>query len=399
MGEDGRARPLDGVTVIDLSQIYQGPYASFLMARAGADVIKVEPPGGETLRGPPGRPPTMAFAMLNSNKRSVTLDLKQERGRELLVELAKRGDVLLENYAPGVMERLGVGHELLCAANPRLVYATATGFGISGPDRDQLAMDHTVQAVAGMMSVTGEPDSPPVRAGGAVADILGGVHAYGAIVTALLERERSGRGTVVEVSMQESMYFTFASAYTNWYHTRETPTRVGNAPLGLPMAPYNVYETRDGHIAIICVTDDHWQRLLREMGQEELLEDPRFANRASRARNHEKIDELVADWASGLTRDEACAAAREARVPAAPVRDLIEVMEDPHMHERGMLQHFEHRELGELVLPSSPLVFHDAPPLPLESSPYAGEHNREIYADWLGHSDKQIAELERDGVI
>ena len=397
--DGARTQPLAGVTVIDLSQIYQGPYASFLMAMAGADVVKVEPVGGERLRGVPGRPPSMAFAMLNSNKRSVTLDLKQPRGRELLIELAKRGDVLVENYAPGVMERLGVGSEVVRAANPRLVYATGSGFGITGPDRDQLAMDHTVQAVGGMMSVTGQEGGPPVRAGGAVADILGGVHLYGAIVTALLERERSGEGALVEVSMQESMYFTFSSAYTNWHHTRETPTRMGNGPLGLPMAPYNVYATKDGYLAIICVTEEHWQRLLREMGHADLQGDPRFANRAERARHRADVDALVGEWASGLTRDQAYEAARRARIPAAPVRDLLEVMEDRHMHERGMLERFEHRDLGTTVLPRSPLRFLDLPAPELASSPHAGEHNRDVYGGWLGLSDDGIAALERDRVI
>ena len=394
-----RAQPLENVTVIDLGQIYQGAYTSFLLAMAGADVIKVEPVAGERLRGGTQKPPTMAFAMLNSNKRAVTLNLKQPRGRELLVELARRGDVLVENYAPGVLDRLGVGAEVLRAANPRLVYATASGFGISGPDRDTLAMDHTVQAMGGMMSVTGEPGGPPLRAGGAVADILGGVHLYAAIATALVDRARTGLGATVEVSMQESMFFSFASAYTNYHHTGRTPGPVGNGPLGLPMAPYDVYETSDGHMAIICVTDEHWRRFAAEMGRPELGEDPRFVDRRSRARNAAEVATLVGAWARERTREQAWQALRAARVPAAPVRDLIEVLEDPHMHERGMLQRVEHRELGPVVLPHSPLRFLDAEPEEITSSPLAGEHNREIYGGWLGLSEDQILDLERDGVI
>jgi crotonobetainyl-CoA:carnitine CoA-transferase CaiB-like acyl-CoA transferase len=394
-----RSQPLEGVTVIDLGQIYQGAYTSFLLAMAGADVIKVEPPGGERLRGGTEKPPTLAFAMLNSNKRAVSLDLKEPRGRHLLVELARRGDVLVENYAPGVLDRLGIGAELLREANPRLIYATATGFGITGPDRDQLAMDHTVQAMSGMISVTGEKGRPPVRAGGAVADILGGVHLYGAIVTALVDRERSGVGATVEISMQESMYFTFASAYTNFHHTGRTPGPVGNGPLGLPMPPYNVYEASDGYLAIICVTDEHWRRLAREMGKPELGEDPRFVDRRSRARHGTEVDALVGAWVRERTREEAWQAARAARVPAAPVRDLAEVMEDPHMHERGALQRVDHRELGPVVLPHSPLRFADAEPLEIQSSPLAGEHNREIYGGWLGLSEAELLELEREGVI
>jgi crotonobetainyl-CoA:carnitine CoA-transferase CaiB-like acyl-CoA transferase len=394
-----RAQPLENVTVIDLGQIYQGAYTSFLLAMAGADVIKVEPVGGERLRGGTQKPPTMAFAMLNSNKRAVTLDLKQPRGRELLKELARRGDVLVENYAPGVLDRLGVGGEVLRSENPRLVYATATGFGITGPDRDTLAMDHTVQAMGGMMSVTGEPGGPPLRAGGAVADILGGVHLYAAIATALVDRARTGLGSTVEVSMQESMFFSFASAYTNYHHTRRTPGPVGNGALGLPMSPYDVYPTSDGHLAIICVTDEHWQRLAAEMGRPELGKDPRFVDRRSRARNAAEVTTLVGAWARGRTREEAWQAMRAARVPAAPVRDLVEVLEDPHMHERGMLQHVEHRELGPVVLPHSPLRFLDAQLEEITSSPLAGEHNREIYGGWLGLTEERIQSLEHDGVI
>jgi crotonobetainyl-CoA:carnitine CoA-transferase CaiB-like acyl-CoA transferase len=396
---ENRRQPLADLTVIDLGQIYQGPYASFLLAMAGADVIKVEPVGGEKLRGGPGKPPTLSFAMLNSNKRAISLNLKQERGRELLVELARRGDVLLENFAPGVLDRLGVGAEVLRAANPRLIYASGSGFGLSGPDRDQLAMDHTVQAMGGMISITGEPDGPPLRAGGAVADILGGIHLYAGITTALLDRERSGLGATVEVAMQESMYFTFASAYTNYHHTKRTPAPVANGPVGLPMSPYNVYATSDGFLAIICVVDEHWRRLITELGHPEWAEDARFVDRASRARNSEEVDAIVARWAETRSREEAYAAVRRARVPCAPVRDLVEVMEDPHMHARGMLQRIDHRELGFVVLPHSPLRFLDTPPMEIVPSPLAGEHNREVYGDWLGLSEQELAELAERGVI
>ena len=193
--------PLDGLRVLDLGQYYQGPYAGLLLAMAGADVVKIEPPGGEPLRRRMGGATSYAQALLNSNKRSLELDLKQPRGVELLGDLAARADVLIENFAPGVMDRLGVGSRELCARNPRLVYASGTGFGSTGPDRDGLALDVVVQAVAGVMSVTGASDGPPTKAGPQVADFLSGVHLYGAIVTALYERERTGQGRHVEVAM------------------------------------------------------------------------------------------------------------------------------------------------------------------------------------------------------
>ncbi|MEP6870188.1 MAG: CoA transferase, partial [Novosphingobium sp.] len=217
--------PLAGIRVIDLGQVYQGPYASFLMAKAGAEVIKVEPPGGEPgrLRAEVSGGAMLPFEMLNANKRSITINLKNARGRELLVELVRSADVLLENFSPGVMDRLGVGWETLHAVNPRLIYGSGTGFGLSGPDRGNLAMDITIQAASGVMSVTGMPDGPPVRAGPAIADFLGGIHLYAAVLTALVERGRTGIGRLVEVAMQEAVFPTLASSLGMAYETGEEP--------------------------------------------------------------------------------------------------------------------------------------------------------------------------------
>ncbi|KAB2856314.1 MAG: CoA transferase, partial [Bauldia sp.] len=208
-----RPLPLSGVTVIDLGQIYNGPYATFLMAQAGARVIKVEPLNGENMRrrGAVGGA-MVPFAMLNSNKEFITLNIKSARGKALLETLVEKADVLLENFAPGVMDRLGLGPDHLMALNPRLIYAAGSGFGWSGPYRDYPAMDLTVQAMSGIMSTTGYPDRPPVKAGPAVADFSGGVHLYGAVVTALFERERTGLGRFVEVSMFAAVYASNSSA-------------------------------------------------------------------------------------------------------------------------------------------------------------------------------------------
>jgi crotonobetainyl-CoA:carnitine CoA-transferase CaiB-like acyl-CoA transferase len=194
--------PLTGLVVLDFGQIFQGPYATLLLADAGADVIKIEPLHGEPLRrrAAPGKTSTLPFAMLNQNKRGITLNLKHPRGRELLFDMVRRADVLLENFSPGTMDDLGVGWSVLHPLNPRLIYATGTGFGISGPDRDNLAMDLTIQAVSGLIATTGFPDGPPVKAGPAVVDFLSGIHLYAATITALFERERTGIGRLVEVA-------------------------------------------------------------------------------------------------------------------------------------------------------------------------------------------------------
>src|ERR1051325_780173 len=263
--------PLAGLVVIDFGQIFQGPYATLMLASGGANVIKVEPPSGEPLRrrARPGTSATLPFAMLNQNKRAVTLNLKHPRGRELLFEMVRRADVLLENFSPGTMDGLGVGWSVLHEINPRLVYATGTGFGISGPDRDNLAMDMTIQAASGIMSVTGFPDGPPVKAGPTLVDFMGGIHLYAAVVTALLQRERTGMGQLVEVAMQETVYSSLASSMEYHVRTGKEPPRTGNRQSGLASAPYNAYPTNDGWVAIHVVTEAHWKNLAKAMGRPE----------------------------------------------------------------------------------------------------------------------------------
>jgi CoA:oxalate CoA-transferase len=395
-------RPLDGITVIDLGQVYQGPYATLLMAKAGANVIKIEPLIGEPARqrAAVGKGATLPFAMLNSNKRAVTLNLKAPRGRELFVEMVKRGDVLLENFAPGVMDRLGIGYEALSAVNPRLVYASGSGFGLSGPDRDNLAMDLTVQAVSGIMSITGFPDGPPVKAGAAVVDFLGGIHLYAGVVSALLQRARTGRGQLVEVAMQEVVYPTLASNLGFLYTSQgEIPPRVGNRHGGLSIAPYNVYPTKDGNVAVICVVEAHWTNLLTAMGRDDLKGDPRFATNAARVEHIALTDALVETWTGALTKEEVIAQTKRHRIPCAPVRNLREVAHDRHMHERGMLEWLDHPELGRIVVPTSPLRFHGAERVATTPSPRLGQHNDEIYGGWLGLGAAEIAALRADEVI
>lgn len=394
--------PLDGITVIDLTQIYQGPYATFLMAKAGADVIKIEPVNGEPsrIRAKVSGSASLPMAMLNTNKKGITLNLKTERGRSLFKEMVKRADIVVENFAPGVMDRLGVGWSVLHEINPRLIYGTGTGYGLSGPDRDNLAMDVTIQASSGMMSVTGMPDGPPMRAGASIVDFLSGVHLYAGIMTALYERTQTGEGRLVEVAMQDTAYPTLASNLGFTYRgSGAMPPRVGNRHGGLALAPYNVYEAKDGHIAVVCVTEPHWHKMLAAMGREDLKDDPRFSTNKARVENLSQTDEVVQSWAGARTRDELIALSKQHGFPAAPVRNLIEVMNDPHMHARGMLEWFEDQDLGRVVLPGSPLMIHGADRVKTVSSPQLGQHNQEIYGEWLGLSDDTINELKKEGTI
>jgi CoA:oxalate CoA-transferase len=401
MGEARPNTPLSGVTVLDFGQIFQGPYATLLMAKAGAFVIKIEPPQGEPgrRRAEPGKSATLPFAMLNQNKHAVTLNLKASRGRALLLRMVERADILLENFSPGTLDGLGVGWSRLHEVNPRLIYASGTGFGLSGPDRDNLAMDMTIQAAAGIMSVTGFPDGPPVKAGPTLVDFMGGIHLYAGVVTALYDRSRSGSGRLVEVSMQEAVYPTLAASFDYYYRTGKIPPRTGNRQAGLNSAPYNVFATRDGHVAIHVVTEAHFRNLLKAMGREDLADDPRFATNAGRVAHIDETEALVAEWTRPLAKMEVFARTREYRIPCAPVRTAPEVMNDPHMHERGMLERIDHPELGKIVVPTTPLRLHGTDRVETLPSPRIGQHNAEIYGGWLGLSPGEIDELKQTGVI
>lgn len=396
-----RPQPLTGLKVIDLGQIYNGPYCGFLLAMAGATVIKVEQPGGEHLRrrGVVGGA-ALPFAMLNSNKRCVTLNLKSERGRDILKSMARKADVLLENFAPGAMERLGVGYDTLREENPRLIYAQGSGYGRSGPNRDYPAMDLTVQAMAGIMSVTGFPNCPPVKAGAALCDFFGGVHLYAALVTALFERERTGIGRLVEVSMQESVYASLSSNLGLWYGSGgKAPPRTGNQHGGMAEAPYNVYPTRDGYIAIICVGEDQWRSLAEAMVRPELADDPRFINLKARVERMSEVDEIVSAFTQRFDKEELFQLLIRHRVPCAPVRDLADVINDRHMHARRALEWIDHPQIGRVVLPNSPLRFDGAEPMPIEPSRELGADNAAVYSEWLRLTPDDIAQLARDKVI
>jgi CoA:oxalate CoA-transferase len=393
--------PLSGVTVIDLSHIYNGPYATFLMAMAGATVIKVEPFTGENLRsrGDLGGV-ALPYAMLNSNKKPVTLNLKSEQGRQLFRELIERADILVENFAPGVMDRLGIGAADLHKVNPRLIYGSSSGYGKDGPYRDYPAMDLVMQAMCGVIDSTGFPDQPPVKSGAALCDFMAGIHLYAAITTALYEREKTGAGRVVEVSMQDATYASLASNL-GMLHARGTqaPARTGNRHGGLGVAPYNVYKTRDGYVVLNAPGDHHFRAILDVMGRADLRDDPRLATRTARVQNVQLVDETIESWTVRHTKNEIAELMLAAKVPCAPVRQLSEVMVDRNMHARGSLQWVDHPELGRVVLMHSPLIFEGTPRRAIEPSLPLGASNEEIYGAWLGHSEEELAAMRAEGVI
>ena len=397
----GRRYPLAGVTVLDLGHIYNGPYAGFLLAMAGARVIKIEPLRGEHLRHRGAKKShSVPFALLNSNKDCVTLNLKAPRGREIFLEMVKRADIVLENFAPDAMENMQLGWNDLRKANPKLVYGCSSGYGRSGPRRDDLAMDLTVQAASGLMSVTGFPDSPPVKAGAAVCDFSGGIHLYAGIMTALYEAEKTGQGRMVEVSMQEAIYASLASNIGMYYTLGgKEPPRTGNQHGGLSISPYNVYPTKDGYAAINCTNDGHFYSLLKALGRSELKDDPRYATNHARAEILDEVNALVETWTKSLTKDELLAISRKYNFPCAPVRNLHEVIHDEHMHARGMLEWVDHPVLGRLALQRSPLRFHESDLMPIIPSSELGADNTKVFGEWLGLPPGELDRLKQDGVI
>ena len=378
-----RPLPLDGVVVLDLGQIYQGPYAGFLLAQSGARVIKVEPPQGESARG---RGPTLPFAMLNSGKECITLDLKSTEGVAQFKQLVRTADVVLMNYAPGVPERLGIGYDVLSDVNPRLVYAHACGFGVRNLDGSPTestipAMDLTVQAHSGSMSTTGHDHDPPLKSGTAFIDFLGGTHLFGAITTALFEVERTGQGRSVEVAMADAAYFTLATHLSQWQQTGTT-MRNGNRHAGLGMAPYNVYECADGHLAIICVANRHWRALLTAIDRDDLLDDDRLRGQTGRAEHMTEVDAIVTAWSSQLPKFEAADILQKAHVPAAAVRTVDEIVHDERQIERRAIQWINHPDLGDIPLHTSPIRWHDSELSDLVANRSLGADNERVFGEF-----------------
>jgi len=391
--------PLENVLIIDLTQIYNGPYATYLLALSGAKVIKIEPPGGESLRrrGVVGGA-ALPFAMLNGAKESIVLDLKSEVGVKAFLDLVAQADVLVENFSPGTMERLGLGYDRLRALNPRLIYAASSGYGSTGPYRSYPAMDLTVQAMSGVMETTGFVDRPPVKAGPALCDFFAGIHLHSAIMTALYDRERTGCVRRVEVAMQDAVYASLSSSLGLWWggHGNDSlPPRTGNRHGGMAEAPYNVYPASDGWVAIICVGEVHWRKLVSVMGREDLLEDPRFQSLKARVENIEAVDAAVSDWTRELPKQQIFEQLIETGVPAAPVRNLDEVVHDRNMHERGALQYQDHPEFGRIIVQQSPLRFDGLEPMQISPSRALGADTLKLLSSMTSLSEDEIAAMTR----
>jgi len=393
--------PLAGVRVLDLGQIYQGPYCGLVLSYLGAEVVKIEPPDGENVRfrSESGESPEVQF--LNPNKQGVELNLKTERGREVLKDLVRESDVLVENFAPGKMAELGVGYDELSAVNPELIYAHGSGYGDTGPYTDRPAMDLTLQAIGGVMHTTGYPDNPPVKTGPGIADFLGGIHLATGIVSALYKREGTGEGEYVDVGMMDTLYPTLTSPIAASLTRDDVPPRTGNRHSGMAIAPYNVYEVTDGYVAIICITEPQWEALAELMDRPDLLAEERFATKASRAQNMDEVDGSIQDWIEQFNKEEAVEKLLEWDIPCAPVKTTEELIADPQLHARGMIQELPDKaEEGRTIpVPGMPIKFEGSDPPDTTPSPRLGEHSERVLTEVCGYSEDEVRALREQDVI
>ncbi len=391
--------PLEGIRVIDLGQVYAVPYCTLQLAAMGADVIKIEPPvTGEVLRQPkiPPGGAGYSFLMLNANKRSVTINLKDRRGCEILLKLLEDADVLVENYLDGVMESFGLGYEQIAARFPRLIYASGKGYGSDSRYAKLGSMDNTIQASSGFISVTGFPDHP-VKTPATLIDMGTGSHLVSGILAALIHRGRTGRGQHLEVAMLDVAIAGLTSAVAPALQGMKFK-RMGNRHWGA--CPTNLYPARDGEILIFCLTEAHWRTLAKLMGREDLITDPRYKNHGARLKIADELDAMVSAWTRAQPRDAMVEGLIEAGIPCAPVRTIEEVIADPEIAQRRMLIDSDYPTRGPIRVAGTPIKMSDAPEdgRPMRRPPELGEHNAEVLAS-IGIDADELERLKRAGVV
>ncbi len=395
------ARVLEGLRILDLTRVVAGPFATAVLADLGAEIVKVERPGtGDDYRyGPSERGETsLSFQNTNRGKRSITLDLRKPEGRELLLRLVEGADALVENFRSGFLEAQGLSPAMIQQRNPRCLVASLSGFGASGPRAGEASYDIVAQAAGGLMALTGFPDGPPLRGGGALADFVGGLYLALGIAAGLLERQRSGRARVLDLSNQDAIFAITDSAATIQAGLGVPFERVGNQhPF---TAPYDCYATRDGHVVVGTASNKLFRALCQAIGRPELGGDERFRSHRGRAQHREELNGIVAAWA----RDRSCQEVLErlgpegADLPCARVARPEELLDDPHLRARGMVERHAHPSIGEVVFHGNPLRFEGAEPRSRALAPDLGADNAEIFGE-LGLSAAALAALAEQGVI
>ncbi|MBU6269561.1 MAG: CoA transferase [Sphingomonadales bacterium] len=391
--------PLAGVRVLDFTRVLAGPAASLALADLGAEVIKIEPPGSgdETRSFPPMRDgESHYFLSVNRGKRSIVIDLKSAEGLQLARDLAAKCDVLVENYRPGVMDRLGLGYEALKAINPRLIYCAISGYGQYGPLKDRPSFDIVLQAMSGALAMNGEPGGLPTKLGIPLGDLVGGINGPIGILSALYERERTGKGRLIDVSLMDGLLGMLGYIAQLAFFTGEDPQRQGSQHPNL--VPYGIFPAADGSIVIACLTPGFWGKICTSIERPELTADPRYDSLEKRRDAREDVNGIVSAFTSRHTVAELVAIFTTHEVPHAPILGVTEALHQPQAQARGMVVEVEHETLGRIPIVNRPLQFDQAQPTPA-APPILGQHTAAILADVLGLDDERIAALRASGVV
>lgn len=392
--------PLGGLKVLDLTRVLAGPFLTQMLADLGAEVHKIEAPGhGDETRtfAPHIGGESHYFLGLNRQKKSLVIDLKTPQGRQLVADLAAQADVLVENFRPGVMDKLGLGYEALSLLNPRLVYCAISGFGMSGPLRDKPSFDIVTQALSGALSLNGEPGRDPIKLGLPLGDMVGGIWGSVGVLAALHERATTGRGRLVDISLHDGMLGMLGYLAQIYFVTGKDPKPVGSAHPNI--APYGAFPARDGLLIIACLIQGFWARLCESLGRPDLVDDPRYATAAARLANRDSLNaeiaaitatRTVADWVDRLTASD---------VPHAPILGVGAALDLPHSKARDMVVSAPHPRAGEVRMVGRPIKFPGMTQAPLAAAPVLGQHTADVLATHLGLSPEQIDKLRQEGVI
>jgi formyl-CoA transferase/CoA:oxalate CoA-transferase len=392
--------PLAGVRVLDFTRVLAGPAASLALADLGAEIIKIEPPGtgDETRSFPPLRNgESHYFLSVNRGKKSIVIDLKSDAGRDLARDLATKCDILVENYRPGVMDRLGLGYEALSQINPRLIYCSISGYGQTGPLKDNPSFDIVLQAMSGALAMNGEPGGLPTKLGIPLGDLVGGINGPIGILAALYERERTGRGRMIDVSLMDGLTGMLGYIAQLAFFTGEDPQRQGSQHPNL--VPYGIFPARDGSIVIACLTPSFWSKICISIDRPELASDARYDSLEKRRDARAEVNEIVSEFTRRHSVDELVAIFTRCEVPHAPILGVKEALAQPQTVARGMVVEVEHKVLGRIPIVNRSIRFADAPQPPPTAPPVLGEHTEDILRELLGLDAEKIEELRALGVV